>query len=176
MTMKPMFQTRQEAWDEALWLGMIFNTHKQSDPRVQLMLRSNASKKIHRSPFRTTLLTYGETGTGKSSLINHLFNLDIPTNEYESETRSTSEFICERPYPLLGVSDLCLAIVDTPGYGDTNGVLQECANIECILKYLDEGLHKFFPNIVLLTLSATNKRPFGDQSGFTKSLKVSFVC
>jgi len=149
--------------------------------RAQILSYAYDSHSINRSAYHTTLILLGETGVGKSSTINHLFGASVArTSASKSETRKTTEFLLKEDDVELGVKDLSLGVVDTPGFNDTEGMEQDAANLACIYDMLsnhpplqslsgnDEA--KLFPNVILLLVKATEKRFEGANSNFTKSL------
>ncbi len=94
---------------------------------------------------------------GKSSTANHLFGANVAiTSATKSETRSTTEFVLREDDVELGVKDLSLGVIDTPGkvhsahirtytapanvltdatlsgFGDTEGMEQDACNLACI--------------------------------------------
>ncbi len=118
----------------------------------------------------------GNAGVGKSSTVNHVLGIDIArTSSFQSETRSTTEYILETSDPVLGASDLTLSIVDPPGFNDTTGLEQDACNLLSILRFhknhpsFGDGA---FPNVILVTLQATDMRFGGDNSLFVRSLKA----
>jgi len=54
------------------------------------------------------------------------------TSSSRSETRRTTEFVLKEDDVELGVKDLSLGVVDTPGFNDTEGIEQDAANLACI--------------------------------------------
>ena len=92
----------------------------------------------------------GETGTGKSSTINHLLNSNVmPVSDSKSETRSVTEYtstststdrILEDGRQILfSVSNLRFSLIDTPGLNDTAGENQDACNLWAIKKFLQSN-------------------------------------
>ena len=55
-------------------------------------------------------------GVGKSSTINHMFNATVaPVSSVKSKTKATTEYILKKDDEKMGVKDLTLGIIDTPG-------------------------------------------------------------
>ena len=149
--------------------------------RAQILSYAYDSHSINRSAYHTTLLMLGETGVGKSSTINHLFGANVAkTSSTKSETRNTTEYVLTEDDVELGVKDLTLGIIDTPGFNDTEGIEQDACNLACIQNLLTnhkplqslsgKDSARLFPNVILLLLKATEKRFEGQNSNFSKSL------
>ncbi|XP_041667013.1 uncharacterized protein LOC121525212 [Cheilinus undulatus] len=128
-----------------------------------------------------TILLVGETGSGKSTLINSLVNyamgvewednvwFDIieekksqPENPEEKDDQSKSQTSDVVVYEIFGFEDrtlpYSLTVIDTPGYGDTRGT--ECDDIvsERLLDLFgsEDGVHEI--TAVGLVLKATENR------------------
>jgi len=95
-----------------------------------------------RKGFEFSLMVVGESGLGKSTLVNSMFLTDIYSSQ-EHQVRSVERTVeVENHHVLLeeGGVKLSLNVVDTPGFGD--GV----NNTDCwdpIIEYVEEQFNKF---------------------------------
>ena len=83
---------------------------------------SNLPKQLYRKAlkkgFEFVLLVVGETGLGKSTLINSMFLTDIYNNKEMVKMERTVEVRTHQVLLEEGGVKLSLTVVDTPGYGD----------------------------------------------------------
>ena len=126
-----------------------------------------------------SILLVGNSGVGKSSTINHLFNLGkeskihfAKTHGSTSETRDTQEYLLSTDDPEYEVKDLTLGVVDSPGFNDTDGTAQDACNMYSIKRFFEsENLNGLYPNLVLILIKANDNRLDGDNSNLAKSLR-----
>uniref|UniRef100_A0A3Q3S7V1 Septin-type G domain-containing protein n=1 Tax=Mastacembelus armatus TaxID=205130 RepID=A0A3Q3S7V1_9TELE len=119
-----------------------------------------------------TILLVGETGAGKSTLINSLFNYTIGVKfedniwfeivETENRSQSESQTSDVIVYEIFGFEgetlSYSLTIIDTPGYGDTRGIEHDERVKQRLLDLFrsEDGVHEL--NAVGLVMKATDNR------------------
>ena len=84
-------------------------------------LPNQVYRKSVKKGFEFTLMVVGETGLGKSTLINSMFLTDIYCSEYPGPSQRLKKTIAVETNKVLlkeGGVNLSLTIVDTPGFGD----------------------------------------------------------
>ncbi len=107
-------------------------------------LPNQVHRKFVKKGFEFTLLVVGESGLGKSTLINSLFLTDLyPEKSSSSSSQTTNKTVSIEASTVeieeRGVK-LRLTIVDTPGFGDSIDS-SEC--YKPIIKYIDDQFERF---------------------------------
>ncbi|XP_077075348.1 uncharacterized protein LOC143726529 [Siphateles boraxobius] len=141
------------------------DSHDQSQPYKKITFGERDKTKPHK-----TILMVGETGTGKTKLINTMINyiLDVQredkvwfeiTDEQSDQTSvhsQTSIITVYGFYPQESKTDL--TIIDTPGYGDTRGVENDKEIAESLLSLIksEEGINEI--DAMCLVIKATQTR------------------
>ncbi|KAI8371508.1 Septin-domain-containing protein [Radiomyces spectabilis] len=98
-------------------------------------------EKAKREPFRLNVIVVGETGLGKSTFLNTLFNTDLKEPSIKQPEHTETVEITPVTYELEedGVTML-LSVIDTPGFGDR---LDRTKDLEPILEYIQEQNRAF---------------------------------
>jgi len=97
-------------------------------------------RKALRNGFEFVMLVVGETGLGKSTLINSMFLTDIYNNKASAKMEKTVEVGTHQVLLEEGGVKLSLTVVDTPGYGDA------VDNTDCwepVVEYVEKQFDKF---------------------------------
>lgn len=98
-----------------------------------------------------TIVAFGKTGSGKSSLLNKLMGKTLfqTSGEWKSQTKE-----CQWELGTLGKSKATCLFVDTPGFSDSDGEdKKHCESIIESLKVITDGF-----TIFLYTFSLQNER------------------
>ena len=177
--MKELPSSKRGLLEEATSLGLLRTNPNLDEPRARLITYIHDSDKIKRGFNHVSVLVLGSSGVGKSSTINHLLNIGgegaqfAKTSSETSETRITREFLAFADDPNLEVKNLVLGIVDTPGFNDTDGLIQDACNFYSIKKFYEghPKLRGCFPNLIFVLVPATDTRIAGENSNLSKSLR-----
>ncbi|XP_064204951.1 uncharacterized protein LOC135262068 [Anguilla rostrata] len=201
--------TREEATSK--WSDVIKNSVQiATEPKQTYLLNTakialNEDETARRCTFRRTdlkknrtIMMMGETGTGKSALINMMVNYMlgvkwedkirfeiIPDESKRPQTESQATVITA--YEIFGLEELSvpfsLTVIDTPGYGDTRGLDEDkniAQNLYTFLKSLSD-VHQI--DAVCLVVKASQFRQSPSQkyifdailSVFGKNMEKNFM-
>ncbi|XP_067291757.1 uncharacterized protein [Pseudorasbora parva] len=146
------------------------NSLDESEPCRKMIFGERDKSKPHK-----TILMVGETGTGKTKLINAMINYMLGvkredkvwfeiTDDQSDRTSAHSQTSNITVYGFyLQQSPIHLTIIDTPGYGDTRGVDydKEISLMLLNLSKCDDWVHKI--DAVCLVVKASQNRLSGRQ-------------
>ncbi|XP_023993589.1 uncharacterized protein [Salvelinus sp. IW2-2015] len=146
-------------------------TKKENLDDEGLLRRCTFGERDH-SKLNKTFLIVGETGTGKSTLINAMVNHVLGVEwkdkvwfeiiEGEKRSQSESQTTAITIYEVFGCEGLrvpfSLTIIDTPGYGDTRGIQEDQLISGKLLEMFrsTDGIHQL--DAVGLVVKATENR------------------
>ena len=117
-------------------------------------LPNQVYRKSVKKGFEFTLMVVGETGLGKSTLINSMFLTDIYSQSFPGPSQRLKKTVAVETNKVLlkeGGVNLSLTIVDTPGFGDA------VDNSDCwnpVLNYVESQYEAF-----LEAETKTNRNP-----------------
>ncbi|XP_030635301.1 uncharacterized protein LOC115816487 [Chanos chanos] len=146
----------------------ILTTKRSSFDKDERVRRWTFGKRDNNKPNKT-ILVVGETGTGKTTLINTMVNyvlgvrwedrmwFEITEEDGDRQYKSqTSAITVYEIFPEN--SSISLSLIDTPGYGGTGGVEKDKEISENLLKLFqcESGVHEI--DAVCLVVAATQKR------------------
>ncbi|XP_049987941.1 septin-7 [Alexandromys fortis] len=121
-------------------------------------LPNQVYRKSVKRGFEFTLMVVGESGLGKSTLINSLFLTDLYSPEYPGPSHRIKKTVQVEQSKVLikeGGVQLLLTIVDTPGFGDavdnSNCSLSTSYN-HLLMSYLDYWMYSVILNTVYFRL------------------------
>ena len=138
----------------------------------QAMEMVENSLRAHRSCNEAIIFSYGLTGAGKTSTLNHLFgfNLIEIKERHGADTKGVTEYVATMKSNLWRVSNLQIGFIDVPGWGDgrsdKHDVLNMALTDQFISKHpcLGSVVYKCYPNIVMIAINVNDNRIKGENS------------
>lgn len=109
---------------------------------------ANLPNQVHRKSvkkgFEFTLMVVGESGLGKSTLVNSLFLTDLYPERIIPDVTEKATQTVKLDASTVEIEErgvkLRLTVVDTPGYGDA---IDNTDSFTAILRYIDEQFERF---------------------------------
>ena len=139
----------------------------------------DSSIAIGRAMNEAIILTFGLSGAGKSSTLNHFFGANLSlTSSTTSCTRHVSHYVSCMSSTNWEVDNLRIGFVDIPGWGDNSGLHQQAKNMAAIETFLSAHSQlgrpapKCYPNVVMIIASGNDNRADGPQSDFVIMLNA----
>ena len=139
----------------------------------------DSSIAIGRAMNEAIIFTFGLSGAGKSSTLNHLFGVNLSaTSATTSCTRHVSHYVSSMSSTSWEVDNLRIGFVDLPGWGDGSGLHQQSKNMAAIETFLSAHSQlgrpapKCYPNVVMIIASGNDSRPDGLQTNFVIMLNA----
>ncbi|CAF3232955.1 unnamed protein product [Rotaria socialis] len=139
------------------------HNNQQSDSTTDFIGFGNLPNQIHRKlakrGFELTLMVVGESGLGKTTLINSLFQRDLHSQQHLSNAAPEQLYSSIKIEPSTIDIEECgvkvrLTIINTPGYGDSINCTD---NYKSILNYIDNQFELYFD-----AESGLNRRSISD--------------
>ena len=138
-----------------------------------------SSIEIGRAMNEAIIFTFGLSGAGKSTTLNHLFGIKLAkVSDEEACTSDVSYFLSTMPSPDYELENLKIGFVDLPGWADGRGISIQAQNMAIIEQFIAEHPHlgnrarPCFPNVVLIVVNANDNRPKGPASQAVLMLKA----
>jgi len=109
---------------------------------------ANLPNQVHRKSvkkgFEFTLMVVGESGLGKSTLVNSLFLTDLYPDRKRPDAAESVKRTVELEASTVEIEErgvkLRLTVVDTPGYGDA---INNSDSFQAIIQYIDDQFERF---------------------------------
>ena len=144
--------------------------HKGVTHRAMEMVEN--SLRAHRSCNEAIIFSYGLTGAGKTSTLNHLFGFEMIKikERHGADTKYVTEYVATMKSNHWKVSNLQIGFIDVPGWGDGRSDKQDVLNMALIDQFISKHpclgsiVYKCYPSIVMIALRADDNRIKGENS------------
>lgn len=125
--------------------GKAFSSHDTSGYVGFANLPNQVHRKSVKKGFEFTLMVVGESGLGKSTLINSLFLTDLyPDRQIPSAVENMTKKTVQLDASTVEIEErgvkLRLTVVDTPGFGDA---INNTDSFQQINRYIDEQFERY---------------------------------
>ena len=142
-------------------------------------LGKETNLELQRSSNEAIIFLYGPSGAGKSASLNHVFGFEvIDSNEERSGSNLVTQYVATVESKELGAANLKIGFIDVPGWGNEGGEEKDILNIATISQFtnnklfLDRKHYISFPNIVLITINANDRRIIGANSQLVQMFRA----